>query len=87
MALGPLIEHAADCGFAVKRNGVILLRTASETMTAAMGNGLVLLFGANAAHIDWAAEPTIRHAWESCIARCPTEQLEIVRVKAVELIR
>jgi hypothetical protein len=85
MAIGPLIEHEADCGFAVKRNGVVLLRTATETKPAAMGNGLVLLFGANPALIDWVDEPTIRRAWEECLQRT-NEQLEIVRVRAVEVI-
>jgi hypothetical protein len=71
------IEPEADAGFAVKRNGILLIRTASETEWQAKGNGLVLVFGADPAQIDWAHPEDVRAAWAKCVER-EGEDIEIV---------
>ena len=79
-----MIEQDADIGYAVRRNGTILLRTASDTDWQAMGNGLVLVFDADPQMIDWAAPAQVRRAWQECVDNAPDE-LQIVRVRAVEM--
>lgn len=79
-----LIEDAADRGFAVRRNGTILLRTATNTAAQAMGNGLVLLFGADPQMIDWADPDRIEVAWAEAVRRS-IDTLQIVECRAVAI--
>lgn len=77
------IEQGADRGFAVRRNGIVLLRTATETDWQAMGNGLVLVFGADPSRVDFLDPSSIRSIWLNCIAHTD-ERIEIVSVRAIE---
>lgn len=80
--MSTVIEHQADCGWAVRRNGTILLRTASDSEHQAMGNGLVLIFGAPVDQIDWARPADIRSAWAACLA-ASDEDIDIIRCRAI----
>lgn len=80
-----VIEPNADAGFAVRRNGTLLIRTASETDWQAMGNGLVLVFHADSNLINWAHPASVTAAWVECVERSG-EDIQIVpcRVIAIE---
>lgn len=78
-------EVPADHGFAVKRDGLLLLRTASDTPHQAMGNGLCLVFGCDPYKIDWQDPAWIKAAWEF-EAELSAFVLEIVPCRAVEVV-
>ncbi len=78
------IEQGADKGWAVRRNGTILLRTASDTEWQAMGNGLVLVFDIRACFVDFADPDLIRDAWAERVAKS-VEEIKIVRCQGVEI--
>jgi len=78
-------EKPADHGFAVKRDGLLLLRTASDTPHQAMGNGLCLVFGFEPYAVDWQDPAWIRAAWEF-ETELSAFVLEIVQCRAVEVV-
>jgi len=80
---GIVIEQGGDRGFAVKRNGTLMIRTASENDWQAMGNGLVLVFGANPQVIDWAFPGAVEKAWSRCVEQSD-DVLEIVACRVVQ---
>lgn len=73
-----------DEGWAVRRDGVILLRTASDTRRQAIMNGLVLLFEGDIQTINNTATSILEHLW-SHIEAVNEGSLELVRCKAIEV--
>ena len=78
------LEQGAETGWAVKRNGTVLIRTATETPVQAKGNGLVLIFDARPDIVDWSSPENITNCWDAC-DRQSADQLEIVPCRVVEV--
>lgn len=72
-----------DEGFAVKLDGKLLLRTASDTPEQAMMNGAVLLFGADPATVNTTAQHVLEAVWNHFVEVSGSD-IQIVRCKAIE---
>jgi len=73
-----------DEGYAVRRDGVLLLRTASDTRHQAICNGLVLLFDADIAATNNTSPEILDQIWDH-LEEVHSNSLKIVRCRAIEI--
>lgn len=77
--------EAKNTGYAVKLDGKLSLRTASDEEHAAMINGLVLFFGVDPRITGHWTEAVIREIWADGVSRCcDKHKVEIVKVRIIE---
>lgn len=81
-----LLDHINDRskGWAATVDGVIWLRTASDTPTHVKVNALVLIFGYDAQFGFYASEREIEREWDRQMS-LPPHRVAIVPVRAVEV--
>lgn len=79
-----ILEQGSDRGWAVRRNGILLIRTATETDWQAMLNGLVLVFNVDPQQVNYATPEQARAAWSECIKHTD-EILEIAECRVTSI--
>ena len=79
------MSHALgdDEGYAVRYNGVLLLRTASDTPHQARCNGAVLLFDADPLTVNDTAPYVLEAVWNHFVKQSGGD-MQIVACKAIE---